>query len=305
MPKFDVIVVGDYFIDMIFTGLPQFPELGKEIYGSGFAMLPGGAYNTVAAMHRLGLNVGWAGDFGSDEFSQFVLNQARKEGLSEALFVRHHQPMRRITVAASFPGDRAFMTFTDPGPRVPGAIKALALSFAKAVYLPGLYYGGWFEAGLSMIRARGMKLIMDGNSSEETLESQPQVLKALHSVDLFMPNASEARRLTGLADVGEAAHALSRLIPLVVVKDGANGAYSCQHGKLLHMPAISVTPLDTTGAGDSFNAGFVRAWLDEKPLEDCLRWGNIVGGLSTLGIGGSAKVIREKDIQKWIRDHPD
>ena len=124
MTRYDVIVVGDYFVDLIFNGLPQFPVLGKEIVGTGFDMLPGGAYNAALAMHRLGLRVGWAVDFGDDDFSRFVLACARAEGLDDTLFVHHRRPLRRVTTALSYPDDRAFITYADPDPGTPAALKA-------------------------------------------------------------------------------------------------------------------------------------------------------------------------------------
>ncbi|MCJ7532966.1 MAG: carbohydrate kinase family protein, partial [Anaerolineales bacterium] len=81
MKRYDIIVAGDYFVDLVFTGLPKLPELGEEVFGTGFEMLPGGSYNTVVAMHRLGLKVGWAADFGNDRFSRFVLDYAENEKL--------------------------------------------------------------------------------------------------------------------------------------------------------------------------------------------------------------------------------
>ena len=79
--SYDILVVGDYCLDLIFTGLPAMPALGKEIFSSGCTMLPGGSYNAAVAMHRLGLRVGWASDFGNDDFSRFVMDHARQEGL--------------------------------------------------------------------------------------------------------------------------------------------------------------------------------------------------------------------------------
>ncbi|RPI27337.1 MAG: hypothetical protein EHM70_17975, partial [Chloroflexota bacterium] len=93
---------------------------------------------------------------------------------------------------------------------------------------------------------------------------------------------------------------LGELCPLVVVKDGPRGAYACVGGEIIHSPGIAITPIDTTGAGDAFNAGFIRAWIDELPLEKCLRWGNVVGGLSTLERGGTGKVITCKDVENWL-----
>ena len=115
-----------------------------------------------------------------------------------------------------------------------------------------------------------------------------------------MPNRAEAIRITGEENLDQAMLKLAELVPLVVVKDGANGAYGCQQQQIVHVPAIQVKPLDTTGAGDCFNAGFLRAWLDGKSLLECLQWGNIIGGLSTLGYGGSGKVITILDVKKYL-----
>ncbi len=70
---------------------------------------------------------------------------------------------------------------------------------------------------------------------------------------------------------------------------------------MLHEPAIQVTPVDTTGAGDCFNAGFIKAWLDGKPLAECLRWGNVVGGLSTTAHGGTGRLVTAAQVEEWLR----
>ncbi len=301
MAKYDVLVFGDYFLDLIFTGLAQLPALGKEVFSTGFDMLPGGAYNAAAAMHRLDLRVGWAADFGDDDFSRFVLARAAEEGLDDALFVRLRGPLRRITVSASYPGDRAFITYVDPDPAVPAAMRALATASARAVYLAGIAHGKLFDAGLVLARSKRMKVIMDGNSDDDVTLRVASVYKAIASVDLFIPNADEARRLTGEADLPKAIHALAELGPLVAIKDGAQGAYACVDGQVTSAPAIPVTPLDTTGAGDCFNAGFVKAWLADRPLAECLRWGNVVGGLSTTMRGGTGRVITTADVEQYLR----
>lgn len=300
MSRFDILVLGDYFLDLVFTGLPAFPELGKEIFASGFAMLPGGAFNSAAAMQRLGLRVGWAVDFGADDFSRFVLAQAAAEGLDEALFVHHDRPLRRITVSASYPQDRAFITYMDPDPAMPAAMKALATTTSRAAYLPGVYYGKLFTAGLLLLRAKRMKLIMDGNSGDDVVLTNPAVRRAVQSADLFLPNASEARRLTGQTDLAQALDDLAALCRLVVVKDGGNGAYACAGGQIIQEPAISAPVIDTTGAGDCFNAGFVKAWLEGRSLADCLRWGNVVGGLSTTERGGTTRVVTSEEVAHWL-----
>lgn len=302
MPKsYDVIVVGDYCLDLIFTGLPRFPGLGYEVIGTGFAMTPGGAYITAAAMHRLGLKVGWAADFGDDDFSRFVLEHAAKEGLDDSLFVRHRRSLRFITVAASYPEDRAFIAYYDPAPAVPAGMKALAKASARVLYVSGLYTGPLLDAGLKVLQVKGTRLVMDGNAAEgdQTLE-EASVRRVLRNLDIFMPSALEAKKITQVESVEGALRALSQSCSLVVIKNGAGGAYACCGEEIVHAPAIEVTPLDTTGAGDCFNAGFIKAWLDDRPLEECLRWGNVVGGLSTLGMGGTGRVVTAEEVDGWL-----
>jgi sugar/nucleoside kinase (ribokinase family) len=300
--KFDVIVAGNYNLDLIFSGLPRFPEMGKDTIASGFAMLPGEAYTHAVTMHRLGLKVGWAADFGNDDFSRFALEQSRAERLDESLFIHHKKPLRRISVAMSFPQDRAFVTYYDPDPAIPAVIKALATASARLVYLPGFYYGPFLETGVKLIHLKKMKLVMDGNSNDPVVMTDPAVSNALHEVDLFLPNASEARRMTGERDLERAMRRLGKKCPLVVVKDGANGAHAWNGRQLFHSAPIAVEVVDTTGAGDCFNAGFIKAWLAGLTLPDCLLWGNIVGGLSTLGMGGTGQRITEEDVRRYLND---
>ncbi len=295
--RFDVLAVGSYTVDLVFTGMPGFPDMGKEVYSTGFDMVPGEAYNSAVAMHRLGLKVAWAADFGEDLFSRFVMEQARQEGMDESYFVVHPRPLRRVSVSASFPGERAFITYYDPDPPLPAAMKALALVSARAVYIPGFFYGPLFEAGMRLCRLKRMKLLMDGNSGDKATLANPVMRKAVQNVDMLLPNAAEARHLSGKASLEEALVTLGEMCPLVVVKDGNNGAYAWNEGRVYYEPAIEVSALDTTGAGDCFNAGFIKAWFDGRPIPECLRWGNVVGGLSTLERGATTRKVAVKDVE--------
>ena len=298
---YDVIVIGDYYLDLIFSGLPKFPELGTEIIGTGFEMIPGGAFNSAVAMHRLGLKVGWAADFGSDDFSRFAIERAKAEGLSDALFVVHERPLRRITVAVSYPEERAFITYNDPSPETPAVLKALATISARVLYVPGYCHEAWFPDLAQAVCDQDTKLIMDGNAVENFRLEMPGVRESLQCLEVFMPNASEAMRVTGEDNLEQAMCLLADVCPLVVVKDGSHGAYACNEGHIIHVSAIPIEPLDTTGAGDCFNAGFVRAWLAGASIEQCLRWGNIVGGLSTLAHGGTGRVITPADVEEYLK----
>lgn len=301
---FDVIVVGNYSVDLIFSGMSEFPQLGKDVVSSNFKMTPGEAYISAVSMHRLGINVGWATDFGNDDFSKFALNCVREEGLDESLFVMHDRPYRRISVSASYPHERGFLTYYDPDPQLPAALSAFRKLYAKVIYLPGLYYGPFSDVGMKLIRLKNMKLVMDGNSStgnilDKSSESKA-IRKAIKNADIFLPNAQEARRLTGEMDLELAIRKLGELCPLVVVKAGSNGSFAFSNNFLLHIPAIPIKSIDTTGAGDNFSAGFLRAWLDEQSIDTCLKWGNITGGLSTLELGGTTRKISSDEIKETL-----
>ena len=302
--RFDVIVVGSYSVDLIFSGLPELPQLGKDVVGTGFQMTPGDAFISAVSMHRLGMKVGWAGDFGNDDFSLFALKCAREEGLDESLFIHHDRPYRRITAAASYPGDRAFITYYDSDPQVPAAMPALLRSTARILFVPGLYTGSLLGPAVKLIRSKKMTLVMDGNSSAgNILEKSRQsnaIRKAIKSCDIFLPNALEARTLTGEINIQQAAQLLGELCPLVVIKDSANGSWAFTDKHLAYRSAIPVEPVDTTGAGDNYNAGFLFAWSDGQSIDSCLEWGNIVGGLSTTVLGGTNRRITVDEVKKYL-----
>lgn len=278
--RLDVVLAGVYFCDLIFTGLPRMPELGHEIFGSGFDMLPGGTFNMAIAMHRLGLKVGWQCDFGNDFFSRFVLDAAREAGLDDRYFHVRDEPLRNLTVSLSFAEDRAFVTYADMF-RPTAIAELVRLKRPRCVVLSVFYHQPDLLALSAQVHARGGLVFMDCAQVDVTLNS-PGVVEALRAVDIFAPNELEALQLTGAAEPAEALAILAALTPLVVLKRGAQGATARRGEQEVHVPALTgLEIVDTTGAGDCFNAGFLRGYLDGKPLKHCLQLGNVVGGLST------------------------
>jgi sugar/nucleoside kinase (ribokinase family) len=124
----------------------------------------------------------------------------------------------------------------------------------------------------------------------------------LPMVDIFMPNAREALMITKLDNVEDAARKLSGWVSKVVIKDGANGAWISSGNTLLNSPAINFGQVvDTTGAGDCFNAGFLFGHIiKQQPDEVSTRYGNICGGLSVTGIGGAANVPTLDALMQWV-----
>ncbi len=296
-PAFDVLIEGDYFCDLIFTGLPDMPRLGTDMVGTGFEMLPGGAFYPALALHRLGLRVGWPANFGNDLFSQFVVGACRNEGLDDSLFTVHERPLRLISVSLSFPHDRAFVTFGDPPVETPLAA-LIRQHRPRCVLLTGLSLGQKLLDVAAAAREVGALVFMDCQAHSATLAT-PGVVEALRAVNIFAPNVTEALALTGEAEVEAALAKLAELTPLVVIKCGGEGVIARGGDQVFREPAIPVTAIDTTGAGDCFNAGFLYAHLRGDPLEICLRCGNICGGLSTTAHGGLA-IPTAAQVAAWL-----
>jgi sugar/nucleoside kinase (ribokinase family) len=114
------------------------------------------------------------------------------------------------------------------------------------------------------------------------------VSDVLRHTTVFLPNAAEACALARTRDAGAAAASMATQGGMVAVKLGAEGALGAQGGHLVRVPAIPVQPVDTVGAGDAFDAGFLYAHLQGWDLEKCLRLGAVCGALSTQAAGGIA-----------------
>jgi sugar/nucleoside kinase (ribokinase family) len=295
----DLLLPGNYFCDLIFTGLPQFPELGREVYTENLTVTVGGALNTVIGLRRMGVDVGWIGQIGNDFFSRFILETLERENVDLRMITRLDKPFQRATVALSYPHERAFISYIDPAPTPIEMVFAwLDQVRFRHLHLTSFQTDPRTVALFDLVRERGASISMDCQDHPIRLD-QPGVTETLSRLTVFMPNAREALHLTGCDTIERAASMLRLLVSTLVIKDGENGAYAWQGDAHWHMPAIPVTPVDTTGAGDVFNAGFLAAWLDGRTVDVCLRWGTICGGLSTLGKGGTSTAPRREVVEGW------
>ncbi|OLC98542.1 MAG: hypothetical protein AUH86_04650 [Acidobacteria bacterium 13_1_40CM_4_58_4] len=141
------------------------------------------------------------------------------------------------------------------------------------------------ELFLQMKQA-GLTTSLDTNDDPENLWAD-DVKSVLENVDVFLPNEQEACKLAGTSDVRGALDALSELVPIVVIKCGPQGAIAKRGQERFRAASLSVQPVDTVGAGDSFNAGFLHKFILGAKLQDCLEYGNVMACLSTTRAGGT------------------
>jgi sugar/nucleoside kinase (ribokinase family) len=136
-------------------------------------------------------------------------------------------------------------------------------------------------------KAEGLTTSFDPNSDPNSSWSD-DIKKVLRNTDVLFVNNREAKQLTGFSKNRDALNALGELVTCAVIKLGRDGALAIRNGDVTKHPGFKVDALDTTGAGDSFDAGFVSAYLNGRSIEDCLRHGNACGALSTQKAGGTA-----------------
>ncbi|MFE9581895.1 carbohydrate kinase family protein [Nocardia sp. NPDC006044] len=281
-----VLVIGAYYADLVFHGLSRPVRPGSEVFARGFELLPGGAFTPAMAMRRLGHDVVWSTDFGTDLFSAQVLAAARAEGLDDSGFRLHAVPVRSVTAALSSPADRAMVSYQDPVAERPLA-QVLREHPARVAILPLLRYGEDVLAALEVAHGLGTRVFMDCQDVPCTLET-PTVREILSRVDTFAPNADEALRLTGARSLDAAIDILAGLVDTLVVKRGSGGAVAVRDGLRCEIGSIPVEVVDTTAAGDCFAAGFLHAHLAGQSLFDCLATAVACGAAATTALGSSA-----------------
>jgi sugar/nucleoside kinase (ribokinase family) len=295
----DVLMFGDYFCDLIITGLKEIPRLGADLFGEAMDVTPGGAYIMAVALHRLGVKVRWAARLGTDIFSRFIDEEARREGLDTSLFEHLDQPYRSMSLSFSFAQDRGFISHTDPAPAGISQYSVIASQKPRWV-INGPFDGSKESCHFPIfVHENGGKVYTDCQYTTLTL-SDEGLSDLLSNTDIFAPNLSEARQLTGASNAEAAAGILALYVPLVLVKCGPDGAIAQSGKQVWHAPAINVKVIDTTGAGDCFNAGFLAAHLAGEPIESCLRYGNICGGLSVTRCGGASAAPTLEQLKSFL-----
>ena len=301
--SYDVLLLGDYFYDLIYTGLPEFPSLGRESYSTGITSTGGAMFITASALRRLGAQVGWVCNFGTDEYSRFVRELAMSEDIDLGWARILDRPFRRISSALPIESERAFVTYVDPDPEdyYDYWMEAVDSAYYRHLHIGGLMPPEHMLPLFKRARERGATISMDCQDSPE-LFTTCDWSELLAAVDIFMPNAREACLITQLDDVSAALQKLSEWVQIVIVKDGPRGASIAAEGQVWQVPGISAgAVIDTTGAGDCFNAGFLYGYIVEQASYDiCVRYGNICGGLSVTGVGGATTAPTYEELGVWL-----
>ncbi|MDR7517945.1 MAG: carbohydrate kinase family protein [Armatimonadota bacterium] len=301
-----VVVVGSIYCDLIFFNLDGVPALGEEVRKDRFAItLGGGAYITAVGLRRLGLEVAVRAYVGRDILGQFQLDGLRRERVDVSLVRPHPRLGTAVSVAFSTTADRGFVSFA--GCAAENARLLRDWKWATDPRVRHVHFAGVrppFDAAVDLMRRlRVMRVTTSLDMGwNPAVYSDPQFREVVTSVTIFLPSWPDARWFTGRATPEQAVRILGDLVPVPVIKLGAEGAVGLEEGRPLRVRPPEVAPVETTGAGDAFNAGFLWAWLRGEPLPRCLRAGNICGALSTQAPGGTTAFPTLRRLHAALRD---
>jgi sugar/nucleoside kinase (ribokinase family) len=297
-----VLVAGDANLDLVLRGdvVPRFGQAEQLLDGADL-VLGSSAGICAAGLARLGVDTALVARVGADVFGDRTRELLGLAGVDTSAVGVTDEPTG-VSVILSAPDDRAILTLTGAlasltadevlaalGGVGAGGTPATHLHVASFFLVPGL--ASELPGVLARARERGATTSLDTNW--DPAERWEGIAECLPHLDALLPNAQEALALARAlgddpADAAAAAVLLARRGPVVVVKDGADGGFAASpDGSVVRAPGLVLDVVDTTGAGDSFDAGFLAAWLDQRPLAEAVRWAAVAGSLSTRGAGGT------------------
>ena len=296
----DVLVVGDANPDLLLTGdtVPRFGQ-AEQLLDSADLLLGGSAAIVACGLARLGVRTALAAVVGDDQFGAFVRDRLRASGVDDSAVETSSALPTGLSVVLSEPGDRAILT-------LPGTIPALTVDAVRAAVARlrprHVHVASYFlqpdlaaelPALLDDLASQGIAVSLDTNW--DPAEDWGGLAAVLARVAIFLPNAEEALAIgaavlgRAVLGVDDAASGLSALGCRVIVKAGADGGIAFEGGaRAASAPGLLLEVSDTTGAGDSFDAGYLAALIAEVPTEERLRWAAVAGSLSVRGRGGTA-----------------
>ena len=306
-----MLAVGDANPDLVLRGdvVPRFGQ-AEQLLDDAALLIGGSAAIAAHGFARLGRPVELLAAVGSDGLAGPMLAELRAAGVGlDQIIERPGQPTG-LTVVLSRSADRAILTHlgtipTLTGQEVRAAVAAARPRGLRHVHIASLFLqpslAGELPELLAEVRAQGITVSLDTN--DDPARRWEGVAELLPRVDVLLPNRSEALALaeavTGapVADVPAAARALAAYGPLVVVKDGEAGALAVAgDATVITAEGVPCEPVDTTGAGDTFDAAFLDGWLDGVALRTCLARAVRAGAAAVQAVGGTAGQPTARDL---------
>lgn len=302
-----VVVFGSFVVDLT-SRSKGLPVPGQTILGSAFKMGAGGkGSNQAVAAHRAGADVTLVTKIGRDVFGQVAMDFYQGEGMATGhvlidperetgialIMVDEASAQNEIVVV---PGACGHITQQDVEKCRPLIESAAILLLQLEINFDALY------RVIDIARAAGVTVVLN------PAPASPIPDEVLKKIDIVTPNETEAQALTGvvvkgLEDARRAARVfLEKGVKQVVITMGGMGAFATDGARDELLPRIQVNALDTTGAGDAFNGGFVMALAEGRDLFTALRYGNAAGALSVTRLGTAPAMPPRAEIDRLMKE---
>jgi sugar/nucleoside kinase (ribokinase family) len=289
---FDILVAGEINPDLILMGdvKPEFGQIEKLVDSAKLTIGSSSAIFACGAA-RLGMQVAFIGVCGDDVFGHFMLDEMQKRNVDVSNVIIRSDGQTGLSVILNQGVDRAILTH-------PGLMATLRASDipdtllckARHLHIASYFLLTQLQPDLPDLfrRARSFGLTTSLDTNYDPSEKWIGFDELLSATDIFLPNKTEALSITRSNDVESAAKQIANKSKLVAIKLGAEGGVARTNDKMIFSPSISVNIVDTIGAGDAFDAGFVYGYLNHWSLEKSLQLATTCGALSTQASGGIA-----------------
>ena len=304
MKKNDVLVIGDINVDLVVTGVKKMPLPGQERHVNDISLnVGGGAALSAIGLARLGGRPALYGSISDDFFGEYITGHLREAGVDTSFLQKRPKTRTGISIAISADADRSFLTYVGSnGENDLRGIDGKILSRVSHIHLAGYKSGSNHNdyVGLAgRLRKAGLSISMDVGW-DESEEWSGKLFDLVRLVDVFFLNETEAAHYCGSNDMEACIGMLSEYCAEVVIKMGPRGALGLKNGCRSYCSTFPVSTIDTTGAGDSFNSGFLHGRLKGCDFKTCLLYGNACGAMSTTGAGGHSAFPDEKSMRDFI-----
>jgi len=308
MRRFDVTIAGELNLDLILYGVPEEIPRERELLASDLNLTLGSSSAIVAHnLASLGSRVGFVSCVGSDSFGELALSRLLSAHVDVSKVSILPDRKTGLTVIMQRDSWRNMLTYS--GTIADLRIENLDLDYlssARHFHLSSFYLQRGLQpnvpALLKRMKSAGLTTSLDCNDDPND-RWDGGIREALQYADIFLPNAREAMRLTGAEDAQLAAKELARVVPLVVVKLGPQGAIARCGEETWSSPALKLKVVDPVGAGDSFNAGFLHEYVKGADVKSCLTAGNLAGALSVTRAGGTEAFGDAQHREGFLKEH--
>jgi sugar/nucleoside kinase (ribokinase family) len=302
MRPYDLLVAGEINPDLILSGnvTPEFGQVEKLVDSATLAI---GSSSVIFAcgVARLGLKVAFIGKCGDDVFGRFMLDEMQKRGVDIGNVIVSQTESTGLSVILNQGADRAILTHLGLIAELQAAdIADRVLTQARHLHVASYFLQTKLQPDLPALfkRARSLGLTTSLDTNYDPSEQWRGFDDLLAVTNVFLPNEAEATSLTAAKNADEAANRLK--VEAAAIKLGKAGALGICGSQKIQMSSIPVKVVDTVGAGDTFDAGFIYGYLNNWGLEKSLRLACVCGALSTQAAGGTAAQPTLEEALKFL-----